>query len=594
MHLSCRLVLLAAVLFAGCVAPGVEASKGSAYAHAASVPVFVNKVGPYYNPSETYDFYSLPFCQPKPIVYKKISLGEALTGWKQANTPFDIKFGVNVDNAVLCDTVMLSKRDVQDLREAIEELYFFEFSIDDLPVWGSIGRLEEVTFPHTHRMFLWRHYHFYFEYNGDRIVYANVTMDSENPVEIFDLMPDKSIEFTYSVAWIPTTLPADKRMTHFASDSFFPTELEVHWLSIINSVSLVVLLTGVVAIIMLRVLRADFARYTRQMDDLDEQVYEDSGWKVIHGDVFRFPEHRTLFCAVLGVGTQFLVVCGLLLAMALFGMFNVHQHGSMNSAVIAIYALTSGISGYISGSFFKKIGGQNWVWNIMLTACLFSVPFFLVWSIINSIAWAYESTQALPVSKILIVMCLWLFVGFPLTVVGGIVGKNSAASFDAPVRTKNIPREIPPASFFRSTPALMIAGGFLPFSAISIELYYIFDTLWGRQPYTLFGILAIVFVILLLVTACVSIALTYYSLAGEDYQWWWRSILNAGSTGLFVLVYSVFYYFHRSNMSGALQTAKFFGYTLMTCLIFFLMLGSVGFFVSLQFVRYIFRSLKAD
>ena len=38
-----------------------------------------------------------------------------------------------------------------------------------------------------------------------------------------------------------------------------------------------------------------------------------------------------------------------------------------------------------------------------------------------------------------------------------------------------------------------LVGGFLPFSAISVELYYIFSTFWGREQYMLYGILTIVF-----------------------------------------------------------------------------------------------------
>lgn len=68
------------------------------------------------------------------------------------------------------------------------------------------------------------------------------------------------------------------------------------------------------------------------------------------------------------------------------------------------------------------------------------------------------------------------------------------------------------------------------FSAISVELYYIFATLWGREQYTLYGILFIVFGILLSVTACISVALTYFQLSAEDYRWWWRSIFSAGYT----------------------------------------------------------------
>ena len=66
------------------------------------------------------------------------------------------------------------------------------------------------------------------------------------------------------------------------------------------------------------------------------------------------------------------------------------------------------------------------------------------------------------------------------------------------------------------------------------------------------------------------------------------------STGLFVFLYALFYYFKRSNMSGALQTIEFFGYTFLTCYVFFLMLGTVSFFASLHFVRYIYVNLKMD
>lgn len=131
-------------------------------------------------------------------------------------------------------------------------------------------------------------------------------------------------------------------------------------------------------------------------------------------------------------------------------------------------------------------------------------------------------------------------------------------------------------------------------SAISVELYYIFATVWGREYYTLYGILLCVFAILLSVGACISVALTYFLLSGEDYRWWWRSVLSTGSTGLFIFVYSVFYYRNRSSMSGPVQSTEFFGYSLLTAMVFSLMLGSVSFWASLAFIRYIYRSLKMD
>jgi transmembrane 9 superfamily protein 1 len=32
----------------------------------------------------------------------------------------------------------------------------------------------------------------------------------------------------------------------------------------------------------------------------------------------------------------------------------------------------AGISGYVAANYYKKMGGENWVWNINLTSALFA------------------------------------------------------------------------------------------------------------------------------------------------------------------------------------------------------------------------------
>ncbi|KAJ0252827.1 hypothetical protein HA466_0119550 [Hirschfeldia incana] len=72
----------------------------------------------------------------------------------------------------------------------------------------------------------------------------------------------------------------------------------------------------------------------------------------------------------------------------------------------------------------------------------------------------------------------------------------------------------------------------------------------------------IVFIILLIVAAFITVALTYFKLSAEDHEWWWRSFVCGGSTGLFIYVYCLYYYYARSDMSGFMQTSFFFGYNL--------------------------------
>ncbi|KAF7834746.1 RNA polymerase II C-terminal domain phosphatase-like 2 [Senna tora] len=74
-------------------------------------------------------------------------------------------------------------------------------------------------------------------------------------------------------------------------------------------------------------------------------------------------------------------------------------------------------------------------------------------------------------------------------------------------------------------------------------------------------------------------------LAAEDHEWWWRSFICGGSTGLFIYGYCLYYYHARPDMYGFMQTSFFFGYMACICYGFFLMLGTTGFRASLIFIR---------
>ncbi|VDH93407.1 transmembrane 9 superfamily member 1, partial [Mytilus galloprovincialis] len=280
----------------------------------------------------------------------------------------------------------------------------------EIPVRGFIGHLEEGGFlPHNHKVFLWAHLNFNIEYNGNQVIYANVTTKEQAPVSLDGVTAPYEVVFTYSVKWMKTNMAYDDRAKRVRDNSFFPKTLEIHWLSIINSMVLVFLLIGFVVIILTRVLKSDFARYNVDEEESDDIDQEDNGWKIIHSDVFRFPSFKSLFTAILGVGSQFLALATGIMVMAVLGMFNVHHHGSINSAGVILYAFTSGIAGYVAANMYKVLGGDNWVWNLNLTSCLFAAPFFMVWAFVNSVAWGYGTTQALPWQTVVLLMCLWVF-----------------------------------------------------------------------------------------------------------------------------------------------------------------------------------------
>jgi len=98
------------------------------YAVGEKVRLWVNKVGPYNNPQETYNYYYLPFCAPpseqKPM-HKWGGLGEVLGGNQLIDSQLDIKYRVDVPKTAICST-QLDGKSMQAFQNAIKKYYWYE------------------------------------------------------------------------------------------------------------------------------------------------------------------------------------------------------------------------------------------------------------------------------------------------------------------------------------------------------------------------------------------------------------------------------------------------------------------------------------
>lgn len=272
------------------------------YKSGEEVPLYANKVGPFHNPSETYRYFDLPFCSPGHVKDKTEALGEVLNGDRLVTAPYKLDFTNDRETEVVCKKT-LSKEEVARFRDAVAKDYYFQMFYDDLPIWGFIGKVDKEgkADPSEYKYYLFKHLHFDIHHNKDRVIEVNARTD---PNALVDITEDKEIDvdFMYSVKWKETEIPFEKRMEKYSQTSALPHHLEIHWFSIINSCVTVLLLTGFLATILMRVLKNDFVKYAHDEEAADDQ--EETGWKYIHGDVFRYPKHKSLFAAALGSGTQ--------------------------------------------------------------------------------------------------------------------------------------------------------------------------------------------------------------------------------------------------------------------------------------------------
>jgi transmembrane 9 superfamily protein 2/4 len=193
----------------------------------------------------------------------------------------------------------------------------------------------------------------------------------------------------------------------------------------------------------------------------------------------------------------------------------------------------------------------------------------------------------------LAVLCLWLLVSVPLVFVGAYYGFR-ADKVELPVRVSAMPRQIPPQPWYLRAPLTMAVGGVLPFGTVFVELFFILTSLWLDQYYYVFGFLLLVFVLLLVTCAEISIVLTYFQLCAEDYRWWWRSFLVPAASGVYLYGYCAFYFATNLEMSGLVPGLLYFGYMGLVALMFSLITGTTGFMATLWFNRTIYSAVKVD
>jgi hypothetical protein len=549
------------------------------------VPLFVDNLIPENNPSESYRFFSLKFCKPpEPMNYKSQTLGEVLGGSRKIYSSYDLRFSAELPHQLLCQQ-SLDKDDVAAFRHAILEGYHFTMYYDEIPLRGYVGEVDQ-----SGKTFLFTNHVFSVHFNRDRVIEAKITPDPASRILLQEGTDKLDVTFGYSAKWSETEVLFEDRTANKAGE-LYADEVEIQWFSIINSCVLVVLLTGFLVFIMLKVLKKDYQRYAALEEEDDA---EEIGWKRLHADVFRFPHYKSLFASILGCGVQIVLIFLCMLTLAVVGVFYPHGRGTAYATVVVIYCFTAFIAGYTSGSMYRKLNGTVWVHNVLTTVTLVVGPVFVIWSYLNTVAIFYGSTAALPFGTIVALFALYFLVAFPLTLAGAIAGKNYSGDFNAPTRTKVAARQIPEPVWYRSTFVHLFIAGFLPFSAIYVELYYVFISIWGHQLFAPFGILYLVFIILCIVTACITVSLTYLQLSTEDHQWWWMSLVSGGASAFFVFLYCFYFVATESKMSGLLQMSFYFGYMSLLCYVLFLMLGTIGFFASLMFVREIYRSIKSD
>lgn len=587
------------------------------YEKGAKVAMKVNKLTSIKKPIP-FSYYRLPHCKPKDGIYvKHENLGEHLSGDLIQNSAYQVRMLEEVHCKLLC-TQNLTRAKRERYRNMIENEYLVNFLVDGLPAAtryrqeaGSdlkymdgfpVGVLQDGHYYVYNHVVLDLYYHSNPDnYEGYRIVGFEVEPRSistgidgkpqcakvRKPYEL--TTGRKSISYSYGVRWKQSDLRWASRW-----DSYLKMPgSQVHWFSILNSLVILLFLSALVAMILVRTINRDIMAYNEV--PTEEEAKEETGWKLIHRDVFRRPQMSKLLAVCMGSGGQLLGMALVTLLFALLGFLSPANRGALLQAMMLLFTLMGVFGGYVAARLCKIFYGDEGPWKTiaLLQAVAFPGLFFLIFFLLNLCIWGQRSSGAVPFTTLLAILIMWFGISGPLVFLGATAGFKRP-QIEWPVRTSKIPRAIPEKPWYMHPAASWLLGGIIPFGAMYTELFFILSSLWLHQFYYLFGFLALVAVIVVITCSEISIALTYFQLTSEDYRWWWTGWCSSASSGIYVFIYAWVYFQTQLQIRHWVSVVMYFSYMGIMSVIFALVTGFVGFVSTLLFVKGIYGSIKVD
>lgn len=598
------------------------------------------------------DYYRLAFCAPSggPEMASE-NLGEFLTGNKIQSSPYSINMLTESYCTKLCQKT-LTTEEATRLRMHIKYAYHNNWIIDNLPSAAIIRNAKSGDelrryaggFPigfydkTTSKPYVHNHVNIHIDYHqyekasdefrvvgfaveplsinhkfqggykwdgieGEGWTKTLETCPGEGSHtdrvyvrEAQQVAPKETIIYTYDVIWNESDIAWSSRWdVYLSEDHLVPPK--VHWYSITNSILVVLFLSLLVVSMLVRNLRRDIAAYNALSALADEEKDDDmdeSGWKLIHADVFRPPDnHPMLFCVCCGGGVQLILTIFATICFSAIGFLNPARRGSLVNGLLSFYVLTGVVSGYVSSRLYKSFKGRLWQVCTVATALLFPGVAFSLFVFFNIILFFMHSSASAPFLDIIIVAAMWCCVSVPLVFIGAYFGyKEEAIHF--PTVTSTIARAIPePIPLLNPMVGTLVAG-VVPFAAAYVELFFIMTSLWMDQYYYVFGFTLIVFFILIITCAEVTLLLVYNQLCAENHRWWWFSFFAPGSTALYTFIYSMFWFKGLEASKMLMTYLLYFGYMGLICSGMLLVTGTVGALSSLWFIKKIFGTIKVD
>jgi transmembrane 9 superfamily protein 2/4 len=279
--------------------------------------------------------------------------------------------------------------------------------------------------------------------------------------------------------------------------------------------------------------------------------------------------------------------------LGVIGFANPEKRSNILSLIILCYILMGLAGGYISAVFYKIMNGTNWLKMSLLTSILFPGTLFLGYIFINIILSLENSTAAVNIYDLSSLFFLWIFCTLPLILIGTFLGIKSKKQ-KMPCKVNTVPRKIYEKPWYLHYRYLSCITGLICFITILFELNYIMSALWRHELYFIVSFLWISYFLFIMVSGEVSIIVVFWNLCYGDYNWWWKSFLVGSSPVIYFIIYSIYFFIFKMNVTRLSAIVVYFGIMALISAMALFICGSISVIICFGFIFKIYSKIKID
>lgn len=284
-----------------------------------------------------------------------------------------------------------------------------------------------------------------------------------------------------------------------------------------------------------------------------------------------------------------------ILTVTVFGLINPYLRYWMSIQSFMFLGFGGFFNGYISARMMRFYGSNDWRFSASASAACLPMYLFSMFAFVDIIEWIERSSSYLPFTSAIGLAAIWVAVAVPLSYAGAYCAFTTSNIDDKPpCKVSPVRRHVPAQAWYMNTRITAPVAGLAIFGTIFGEFQYVLMSVWRSYMYGMFVLLWWNLFMLVIVVAIVSILVTYLTVQGQDWNWWWRSFLNGAAAGGWMFLYSVYAMVFDLKMNLIAGDIIYLIYMGVCSTLFGVSCGAVSLLVSYAFLHEIYSKARGD